>query len=527
MPQFFGRLSSLFYIALILSLPSFKVFAQFDIENLLQAQNEETALAFLPGQKLSLPFVIAQAALRSETYKAATAIEIETEAARLKAQAPLETRLIAETFFLDDRLETANEIQPSRLYTGQASLGVEKGFRQGTELSAKLIHRRSEQQIDFFPELSTDVYESRLELGLRQPLWRNAFGRSTRYALESGELMTRLVEFELQGSIEEWFFEFTNIFYNAWLAQARVLAAQSNLERRQKLLDITEIRIRRGTAERPDFLQAQSALIESEANLDRFKKELNDIWKGLVVGLGLPEHWINFDPMKIPLDPQGFIDQAIELCGPEGNLHAPPRSDVETQKLELQAKTANQRLKMAEDSMRPDAHFFLTASTNAIDGDRRAQTFGDISKIENNSIRVGVNLTIPLERFSQRAELKEAMANDRRLDALASQVKKNLNVNWLNTCGDIYQQRRSINRLERIYQNQKERSLLEEERFRIGRVQMLSVIQAGDDAASAELALRSAQQEFHLSVWEVMRIQDRIIDTISDYTLMIQSGNHE
>jgi outer membrane protein TolC len=70
---------------------------------------------------------------------------------------------------------------------------------------------------------------------------------------------------------------------------------------------------------------------------------------------------------------------------------------------------------------------------------------------------------------------------------------------------------------ERAYRAQRERERLEEERFSVGRSQLIQVIQAADDAARAEVTYKATLAQHRFAAWNVRRLAgnlDGYLDTL-------------
>lgn len=497
--------------------------SDFNISALLKSSSEAEAVSYLPEKQLSFPFIIAQAALSSDSFQAVMAQTFSINSPQLAAQSIYEARLVGEVSYLDDRLETASPLRPAKILNRRYSLGVEKGHQFGGQISANIIHERMDQKIDLQGQapgglnFSSDYFETRLEVGIQQSLWKNRFGVSSQWHNVAAKHRSEVLKQELKIAINNWFDDYLEIFSSAWLAKERVKSAITNVKRRERLLEMTNIRLSRGMAERSDVLQAESALIDAQINYNKSYQALSEIWKGLVVGLNLPRSWIDFDPMKIPLSPFGEAEEALQLCSKYTGVSDMQVIHPEVKKWKEAQKAANYQLRVAKESMKPSVNLFAQISTNAVDSNRSTETFTNLSRVDHNSVQVGVNLNIPLSRFSERAELANAYSQSMQSDALAKQSIKAFEVQWINTCNALSVQKSVLGKNKVSFDNQLERLSLEEQRFRIGRTSMLSVIQAGDDLAAAELNLRSNESNYYYQSWRVLSLASKVLSVIEDY----------
>lgn len=509
--------------------------AVLDFNDLARAQSVEQGLQYLPDRQLSLALVITAAIASSDSFRALSAQTIQFDAPLLRSQALLEPRLYASTSVVDQKLEPVNELRPSEFKTAVQTLGVEKSFLTGTRLAAELTHQKSKEVSNFQIEIpgsdpidpSREYFESRVQLSIEQPLLRNFAGRSIRYQISASESAASALREQFTEDIESWFLGFTELYYDAWLAQAQVSASLSELGRRRELLDITKVRIERGSAQRPDLLQVQSALAQAQVQVDQRKKQLDSMWRALVINLNLPDHWAFFNAMDIPISTVSYLEKAKKLCGGEredqlsvdSRPSAGPSARIRrmnhlSQQFEYQAKAAR-------DTLRPQLNAFAKVTSNAIDEDSRGDTLSDSFKFDNNEVAFGLNFTMPLGFSQERSTMQEQLAQAKAQKYRARQEKGMWQVEWLNTCSALYRNESRFNRQQEIFQMQKERAQLERERFSIGRVNMNALLSAQDDTTAAELSLRSSQRELHLSIWQVIRQAGELPNMIEQFQKMV------
>lgn len=458
----------------------------------------------LPGKTITLDVVVGRSIEASDSFQAVKAQASAIDAPGLRGRAPLDLRLFGNAHRVLNRNEPQTPFNPNRLTENRYSGGVETYFQTGTGLRAQVAHGPTE--IGFLSTPAFSYFETRGELAVSQNIWKDAFGYGTRRTARAGELLTEAAKHAFQESVEEWTTEIVQVFYGAWLAQARVRASETNVARRRRLSDITGIKSRRGTAESPDILQVKSALLHAQTLLAEAEQSLGDRWRGLVIQLKLPDSWIRIDPREIPITLDDPREPALGLCGAEGEAGRAPESTSTTKKLDLQAEGARLTAESARNAVAPEVKLTGSLVTNGIDRDSRSITVTETRQLAHPAWTVALDLSIPLFQYAERAAAHVAVADEERFSALSSDARGGLKLKWLNACQDLHRLEKSGALLAEAHESQLQRWRQEEERFRIGRTSTLAVIQSGDDATAAEWSLRQSEVERRLAAWRVRRL---------------------
>ena len=143
--------------------------------------------------------------------------------------------------------------------------------------------------------------------------------------------------------------------------------------------------------------------------------------------------------------------------------------------------------------------------SNGVDSDR-GSSLTEAAQIVHPAYGVGLTLKFPLFNHERKAAVKEAKANRIRATAIELQTRDTLRLNWINGCSKFHQLQDSYLKLYKAFTNQKQRVKLEEKRFGLGRIPTINVIQAGDDATTAEITMQQAEVERRIAAWEVARL---------------------
>lgn len=461
----------------------------------------------LPGKELSLDVVIGRAVQASDAFKAIQAQRISTEVPLLQASAPLETRVTANAIALRDRRETQSFVSPNKVDTNSVLLGITSYFQTGTALSFELTHNKTDLAFPTFPQISN--FETQGTFTISQNLWQDAFGNATRAGKAAGRLLSEAYELAIQDNTDDFVLGLAQLYYGAWLAQAQLEAARESVAYRSRLLEITKLKIRRGTAEEQDVLQVRSALLNSQVQNDQAAHNLGDRWRSLVYALKLPESWIKADPAEIPVALDAPIKETIELCGTPSELKPAPPENAVSRRAAIAAEAAALSSERAISVSKPDLEFRAMLSANGVDP-AMSPTLSETVKLENPAWNLGFQFVLPLDSYVEKANALSALTSQIQAEAQASQARADLKTNWIAGCTDLHRAEQSYRARKEAHDSQRKRAGIEESRFRIGRAGILQVIQAADDATFAQVNLAISEIERRNAAWRVRRLANQI-----------------
>ncbi len=494
-------------ILYILAFLSARVFAQAELP-----AEAKRILSEMPGQKLTVGFVIREAILKSDSYRALESRLVLAEASRWRAHSVLDTQFSARYSLHDNQAESppGNPFAPESVIGDLWNLRVEKYFATGTLASLEFNEGFTELKLRSVAEL--EYFESRLTLSLAQNLWRDAFGRATRFNLESSGHAEEALRFEFYEQFEQLTRALLQQFYVAWLAKAELRAAQENVERRQRLFSVTSIRTQRGTAEAPDLLQVKAALLGAKSERQRAHQNLTDQWRLLVTTLKFPDTFLMVEPQMIPLELDNPIEEAKIICEDRGkNFPTAVNSSTENSllaKYDRRAKSAAAQQAAALNGLNPELQLFGNLSANGIDSNDRTKALADVTNRRSPAWSVGLQLKWPVEGSAEKAAAATARAEKIIADSQLSAAREDLKFQWLSSCSDLQRLIGTTEAANESRQLQLRRAQLDESRFRLGRSSILSVVQAGDDAASADINWSRAQVDIRLAAWKVVHLHD-------------------
>ncbi|MCB0417229.1 MAG: TolC family protein [Bdellovibrionaceae bacterium] len=471
-------------------------------------KDAQELLRTLPQNAVTLDVVLGRAMKSSDSFEAVKSFYPKIEAPLLSAQAALDWQLSFEISKLEDRREATNAFAPRRNNTFVGKIGASKYFLTGTSLALEVTDGRTE--LDFPTITIAPFVEAKSSITLAQNLWRDSFGYATRRTAESGELQKKSLEHQFEDSIDDWTMELTQVFYQAWLAQARAVASADSVKRREKLVRVTRTKQKRGTAERPDVLQVESFLLSDQSQKRAADLELGNRWRDLVIALKLNEEWLTtVDPIEIPIVLDSPMIAARDDCGPPARLAPLPAPNTKVKSADLDAQAATLAAEAAENSAAPAVKVFGTIYANGVDSSG-GNALNEMLGWKNPGFLVGLSFSMPLSQYAERAAARQAISNQMLAEARASIAKDQFKLGWMKACLDLNRLEHHYTLKKQAYENQSERARLEEKRFAIGRVSTLAVVQSEDDATRAELELREAEIQRRVAAWQVRRLQGKI-----------------
>ncbi len=483
-------------------------------------------LMSLPGQEVSWPLVLGRAIQVSDQFQMVKTILIEQKALEFGGQAPYDWMIGAGIQYQDQQLEPGAGFALSRQQGTVYNLGVSRYFSSGTQFSLGLVASSMLMEfpdiggglpgfgnIQIFPE---EAHEVRGELRLSQNLWQDAFGLRSRALLSETKARTEAVQYQFQQSVEEFVIQLNELFYGAWLAQARVLTAYRELARSRRLLNITRIQLRRGTVERPDFLQIQNMVTGAETELSNAQQSLSDIWRALAISLKLPESWLALDPAYIPLRLDQPVGQAKLLCGTREQPAKSPESTAEIARLEAELRAARHAVRAAENLAAPELRAEMSYLQNGVDPESYTPAWNDFQAAQGTGWTAGLQFSLPLERNGAKANIASARARLMRAEAALSSARSDTRIEWINSCQDLYRSETIQEQWKEASEQQAQRVQLEERRFEYGRTAALNVTMAQADASRALFAYKQSLVQERQAAWKVIRMAGAIPNQIEN-----------
>jgi outer membrane protein len=454
----------------------------------------------LPNQKLSLDFILERAVKSSSSFAALEAGSLQAEATALNSAAAYDWNLFAGYNFLDSEAEATSSFNPTGTKVKGWNMGVRKQLPTGTGLEAK--YSSNYNQILFAnPAFRVpDYYENFFSISASQDLWANFLGSASRAEARALDKRSAAETLGFEESQDQWTLGIIEQYHQAWLAQMRLRSAEESLARRRELLKVTRLKSERGTAEKPDVLQVQSALLLAENAAQEASRDLDTIWRSLVVMLKLPESWLAIPPAKIPLELSAPPGEAADLC----RARVAPAETRSVRRAELGLEAAAASLAGAQSRERPRLLVNGSYESNGIDG-LNAESRREALASKHPAWKMGVQLEVPLGFSSQRSQTLQARAAYAQALGQKEAALDEATVNLVQNCQNLNLAKATLAATVEAAERQRERIRLEERRFQVGRSTTFQVIQASDDHANTDLARNQSEVALRQRAWAVVK----------------------
>lgn len=458
----------------------------------------------IPKKKVTLDYVIGRAVQSADRFQALKTSLYAIEAPVFAARAPLETLLIANVSQEWNRNKPTTPFGTQRQENTVISLGISKMLPTGTGLGLELSQLA--QDMDFGVAFgSVRSASSQLKVSLSQSLWKNFFGDSFRAGMKAGDKQREASLIEWRERFDDLVLGVTQIFYQAWSQQAQVKTSVENLARRERLFQIVKARYSRGTAEKPDYISAESSLKIARLTLKDHERQLREVWQSLITSLKLPAKWVKIDPYEIPIEPHQELKLARNECAKKM-----PEDLRALEKVKLQKEQSDLTLDQIKSTMRPDlsVRASLVANGALVNvADAFDTRWLDAIQLRNPAYTVGVSWSMPLDHYAEKAQLAQAYAQSERMTAELSMTGTDLENSRSNLCSEIALSEQMIEEQKKIVEAQRERAQLEEARYKRASLSVYNVIQAGDELGAAEYTLRLYEVKARLTAWNILKMK--------------------
>ncbi|MDE3268680.1 MAG: TolC family protein [Pseudomonadota bacterium] len=451
----------------------------------------------------------------------------------LKSAQAQQLILQAQTFNLDrsqarydGRLETKMDISHSVAESPSSNLQIDKiakknlqvkylkNIRSGTQLQVEwaLDH----QDMEFVAALDNQVgFQSQGALTVKQSLWRNAFGRAWQAEEQALILTDKASKESLQANLEALAMVIVKQYYQAWLLQVQLQATYQHIKLQKRLLRVSKVKFDLGTADKADILQIRASLAGLQQRVKDSLNSLRMVWAQLVTAINLPVVYVNTDisGMRLTLDKDYQASQAS--CAELRNKNRAQLQSASLRSFKHSLQALEHQIAQHKDSLKPEVFAALRVANNGIDTSFASSVWQSVADW-NVSASVSIGLNIELGKHRQYANLAESLKQKQITTLSIDQAQTELQVEILNACNDFARLISKEQTFQKIYQQQRQRIALQEERFRIGQIDVLQIVQASNDLIEAELRLKETAQELGLTVWKIRKADGSLFRMLRD-----------
>ena len=395
-------------------------------------------------------------------------------------------------------------LQIDKTAKGQLQVQYQKNIRSGTQMLVEWALDR--QETEFATAAGKqENYQSQGAITVKQSLWRNFLGHAWNAEEQAILLGDKASKEQLQAQLEELAMLIVNQYYQAWLLQARLRATYQNIKLQQRLLRVSKIKFDLGTADKADILQIKASLLELQQRVKDSINALRGIWAQLVTAVNLPVVYVNTDISGMLLMIDKNYRASLDACKSLRNKNRSQFESANLRSLKYSLQASEQRIAQHKDSLKPDVFAAVRLANNGVDAGFTDSIWQSLSDW-NVSASVSLGINIELGMHMQRANLADSFKQKQIALLSIDQAQTEFHVDILNTCNDLDRLISKEKNLRKIYLQQSERIALQEERFRIGQIDVLQIVQASNDLITAELRLKETSQELGLTVWKIRKM---------------------
>lgn len=463
------------------------------------------------GLQLTLPMIL-KGILNTAQFKKLQLELLVKDNARERIAAQLNAQVGANVSLLSSHAQTAAgplSVDNSQHY--QLKMFHNKLFKTGTALSAEwlLEHRATKFSAEQLPD--SDNYQSQLAFTIKQSLGRNRFGKAFAAQLDAARTQAQATEQQVTVKMEEMLLSIVDIYYRAWLLREQLSAAQRQLALQWRLYKVIRAKHELGTAEMTDLLQSRNAVTTARQRVRDTEKMLKDIWYQLVIPMRLPRVYLDVEMTKLTLDLGHDSEFAVAKCKDwQGqsyyNLHS-----TQLDFLHSSQDALRQRLFVQKDKLWPDIFVSLRLANNGADASFAKSLNGSFLSLNPTvALTAGINMT--LDNHAALVDIKDTLQQQHMTELSIEQAKDSLRITALTVCERMQRLLAKEKVLRKVLRNSKRRVALLEERFNLGQVDVLSVIQAGGSVIDTELQLQETVRDMTTSAWKIRRNAGGMMD---------------
>lgn len=473
-------------------------------------------ISLIPGGAITLDLVLGLG------YKRSTQMALVRSQKDLKgiafrqarAQSGLSGSIESNIVYVDDQLaRQPNFPAPSTNINQSFQTSFKKALIDGQAIDASISWNHINTQWppnNAFGAPDTKYYETQYEIGVTQSLWKNGFGEATKATLQAARTRSDIIDATVETSIGDWGEQITQVFYNAWQAQRNVESQLERLASQRRLEKITSVSFKRGTVEQADLINVRSQVLKSEEAVSEAKKALADTWRYLVVALGLPNNFLLIDPMHVPIRVIDYKKTATELCSAD-NMPSikSEQANAKVTKLKQQIKATELDLQAAKSIAKPDFYARAAIKSNAM-----LEGFGDSLNdsvaTKNPQLLAMLGIKVDIGNDAAKAQIQKAASELKQLNLQLISLNDEMRVSWMNSCQELQRLDYYLDKQAKLIDMTRKRQKLDEQRFRLGRIDVGQVIIAANDVITARFNYELAQRSYAVTVWSLLNVQGKL-----------------
>lgn len=278
---------------------------------------------------------------------------------------------------------------------GFLEAGVRNRLSTGGEISLSLRQIQRSSNIiasNTSGRLDTEI-NSTMVLNLRQPLMRGRGQSITEVGKDVADLEYQMSRWQLRQVLQRAAGEALSTYWQLYRSQEAVKVRQDALGNARRILDETQARVRAGRSAEASLLEAKSAVLTREADVQRADMLVAESQARLLTLLNL----------------QGLRLKRLEATPAVAYTPAPPKPNDEFASLEsalkvwppyqmaqLRLQQGERRLDFAKNQTDPQVDFQLNYAPSGLSPTRR-DAFDRVAQSQNPELLLGFTMEIPLQ----------------------------------------------------------------------------------------------------------------------------------
>jgi outer membrane protein TolC len=451
-----------------------------------------TALFFVnSASALTLTEYLAQVEQKNKSFQALNIYEQSIQLDFLAFDKDLIPTFTMKGSYLSDK-SPANQfilMGASEVKVTEYSAALAKRFTSGTSVEVSANVTETDAPGVVFPNVTMPITTGSLGISFAQSMWRDFFGASTRmrYERQEHQGQIRRNEYDLKRKLA--LNQAEAAFWEYLYAQENVKISRNSLERGKRIENWTRRRVSDGISDRADLYQAQALVAARQMMLVTAEDEFETAKRQIRDSLELAES----EPLPALV---GDIAKArpltMDISGKKGKI-----VQIEAYMASLNAKALAVQARETEDSYRPDLVLSGAYNTNSKEDSipKAAQKWGETSK---PTARVGLTFTYLFD-----TDVKRGAQDAARSTALAAKLESERKMlesdsAWIELNRRYIEMGKRVEAANQLSQLQNQYARAQSDLFNKGRSITNTVVQAEEDAATAErdlMRLRAEQRK--------------------------------
>lgn len=455
----------------------------------------------------------------------------------------------------DDRnLSNGGPYSPTERQSKVMRLSAQKGFSTGTQLSTELELTSSE--LAYPPPASaavptvpadtstsqslanpltgirlqnpttsqgfqppTDLNETAVNFGVRQSLYKNAFGHAYQQRLEAAAKRGLILVSQSEAEFEDLMISTVDSYYDVWVKREKVRTAVELFKSQKRLYNMIGKQYKLGTSEKPDYLESKIRLSNAEFGVKDAKRSFFESWRQLIIALSLPRELLDLEPLRIPFKPDDFTSEAQAICR-DHSLESIKKVDTKMVQMASRAKeAAGLSYEASKDGLKPDIYLALSSRSNSLE-DSWGKSLGESAAFKNPKYLISLGFDMFLDNPRQKADALEKYQKLKNAEINLKDLRDQNQMQWLVLCDKLKVLVRNKRILGQNIRLLKESAELQEKRFRLGRISAMELYGASTNLTNASLNLAQVKASILQLSWRLRRLNGELDQHLAELMKM-------